>query len=412
MKDWELENPDSVGINLRQPKGDPMEIVDVVIIGGGVMGSSIAYHLLNDGFDGKVIVLERDPTYEHSSTALSVGGIRQQFGTTVNLDIARFSVPFYEKFDEIMEINGERPRVDFRQRGYLFLGRKEKWSVMKKLFEFQRSQGLEVRLLKPEEILEIIPHLNLEGVVGGMFGPRDGYLDPHGVLQGFMKKAKSLGVRYMADEAVKISVGSNKVRGVQTKKGEWIQSPVVVNAAGPWAREVGAMVGVDIPVDPVRRMVYECKPPEELNYELPLTIDTTGLYFRTETGGRILTGKSKEDEPIGFNFTYERDLFYDEIWPELAYRIPLLDRLRLQGGWAGLYEENPLDHNAILGEHPEVFGFYMAVGFSGHGLMQAPAVGKVLSEAIRLGRFETIDVTCLNIARFETGQLVIEEAVI
>jgi len=389
-----------------------MEIADVVIIGGAVMGSSIAYNLLNDGFNGRVLVLERDPTYEHSSTALSIGGIRQQFGTKVNIDIARYSVPFYEEFDELMEVEGERAHVDFRQRGYLFLGRKDKWSVMKRLHEFQTSQGMEVRLLKPHEILEIIPHINLEGVVGATFGPRDGYVDPHGVLSGFMRKAKSLKARYINDEAVEIVVKSNKIEGVKTKKGEWIQAPITVNAAGPFAREVGMMAGIDIPVDPLRRMVYECIPPKEFDYEVPLTIDTTGLYFRTETGGRILTGKSNEDEPIGANFTWERTFFYDEIWPQLAHRIPLLDRLRLQGGWAGLYAENRLDHNAILGEHPEVKGFYMAVGFRGHGLQQAPAVGKALSEAIRLGRYETIDVSCLGIDRFESGQLVIEEAVI
>ena len=389
-----------------------MEAADVVIIGGAVMGSSIAYSLLNDGFDGKVLVLERDPTYEHSSTALSLGGVRQQFGAKVNIDIARYSVPFYEKFDEIMEVEGERPHADFRQRGYLFLGRKEKWPVMKRLYEFQRSQGVEVRLLKPHEILEIIPHIKLEGVAGATFGPRDGYVDPHGVLSGFVKKARSMGARYMADEAVKIEVKSNQIEGVKTRKGEWIQSPIVVNAAGPFARDVGMMAGVDIPVDPVRRMVYECKPPKEFDYEVPLTINTSGLYFRSETGGKILTGKSTEDEPIAANFTWERALFYEEIWPELAHRIPLFDRLRLQGGWAGLYAENRLDHNAILGEHPEVKGFYMAVGFSGHGLQQAPAVGKALSEAIRLGRYETIDVSCLGMSRFETRQLVIEEAVI
>ena len=389
-----------------------MEIADVVIIGGAVMGSSIAYNLLNDGFDGKVLIVERDPTYEHSSTALSVGGIRQQFGTKVNIDIARYSVPFYEKFDELMEVEGERPHADFRPRGYLFLGKEEKWSVMKRLHEFQTSQGVDVRLLKPQEILDIIPHINLEGVVGATFGARDGYLDPHGVLSGFVKKARSMGARYTADEVVEIVVKSNRIGGVKTRKGEWIQNPLVVNAAGPFAREVGMMAGVDIPVDPLRRMVYECKPPKELDYEMPLTINTTGLYFRTETGGRILTGKSNEDEPIGVNFTWERALFYDEIWPELAHRIPLFDRLKLQGGWAGLYAENRLDHNAILGEHPELTGFYMAVGFSGHGLQQAPAVGKALSEAIRLGRYETIDVSCLGMARFETGELVIEEAVI
>ncbi|MCK5554480.1 MAG: FAD-binding oxidoreductase [Deltaproteobacteria bacterium] len=389
-----------------------MEVADVVIIGGAVMGSSIAYNLLNDGFDGKVLVVERDPTYEHSSTALSVGGIRQQFGTKVNIDIARYSMPFYEKFDELMEVEGERPHADFRQAGYLFLGREEKWPVMKRLHEFQISQGMDVRLLKPQEIQDIIPHINLEGVVGATFGPRDGYLDPHGVLSGFVKKAKSMGARYITDEVVEIVVKSDRIGGVRSRKGEWIRSPIVVNAAGPFAREMGMMAGIDIPVDPLRRMVYECKPPKEFDYEVPLTINTTGLYFRTETGGRILTGKSNEDEPIGVNFTWERTLFYDEIWPELAHRIPLFDRLRLQGGWAGLYAENRLDHNAILGEHPEVKGFYMAVGFSGHGLQQAPAVGKALSEAIRLGRYDTVDVRCLGMDRFKTGELVIEEAVI
>ena len=389
-----------------------MERADVVIIGGAVMGSSIAYNLLNDGFDGEVLVLERDPTYEHSSTALSVGGIRQQFGTKVNLDIARYSVPFYEKFDELMEVEGERPHADFRQAGYLFLGMEQKWPVMKRLHEFQISQGMDVRLLKPQEIQDIIPHINLEGVVGATFGPRDGYLDPHGVLSGFVKKAKSMGARYITDEVVEIVVKSDRIGGVRSRKGEWIRSPIVVNAAGPFAREMGMMAGIDIPVDPLRRMVYECKPPKEFDYEVPLTINTTGLYFRTETGGRILTGKSNEDEPIGVNFTWERTLFYDEIWPELAHRIPLFDRLRLQGGWAGLYAENRLDHNAILGEHPEVKGFYMAVGFSGHGLQQAPAVGKALSEAIRLGRYDTVDVRCLGMDRFKTGELVIEEAVI
>jgi glycine/D-amino acid oxidase-like deaminating enzyme len=221
-----------------------------------------------------------------------------------------------------------------------------------------------------------------------------------------------MGARYLTDEVVEIVVKPDGIGGVKTKKGEGIESPIVVNAAGPFAREVGMMAGIDIPVDPLRRMVYECKPPKEFDYEVPLTINTTGLYFRTETGGRILTGKSNEDEPIGGNFTWERTLFYDEIWPDLAHRIPLFDRLKLQGGWAGLYAENQLDHNAILGEHPEVKGFYMAVGFSGHGLQQAPAVGKALSEAIRLGRYETVDVSCLGMARLKTGNLVIEEAVI
>ena len=385
---------------------------DIIIVGGGVMGSSIAYNLANDGFNGRIAVFEKDPTYEFSSTTLSAGGIRLQFSTEVNIRLSQYGVNFYEKFDEVMAVNGEGAHAEFRQPGYLFLANEKNWPLIKNHYQFQKSLGVEVELLSVEETLKIIPHLDPKGLVGASFGPRDGYLDPHGTLQGYIKKAKSLGVNYVYDEVTAILKDGPQVTGVTTRKGEKYAGSAVVNAAGPWAAEVGRMAGVDLPVEPVRRMVFVFQPSEIFDYDLPLVIDVTGLYFRHETGKVIMTGKSILDEPPGFNFKVDHSFFNQTLWPILADRVAVFDRLKLIRGWAGLYEINRLDSNALLGEHPEIKGFYVAIGFSGHGFQQAPAVGKTMSELIRLGRYETIDVSPLNYERIIHGKLVIEEEVV
>lgn len=385
---------------------------DILIIGGGIMGSSIAYHLKKDGFEGTVAVFEKDSTYEFSSTTLSAGGVREQFSTEVNIRISQYSIDFYEKFDEAMAVNGEKAHAEFRQRGYLFLASETNWPLIEKNYHFQKRLGANVNLLSVEEALKIIPHLNPKGLVGASFGLKDGYLDPYGTLQGFIKKARNLGVRYVNDEITGILKDRSQVNGVTTRKGDKYTGAVIVNAAGPWAAEVGKMAGVDLPVDPVRRMVFVFQPSEIFNYDLPLVIDVTGLYFRHETGKVIMAGKSILDEPPGFNFKVDNAFFNQTMWPILADRIPVFDRLKLIKGWSGLYEINRLDSNALLGEYPGLKGFYMAIGFSGHGFQQAPAVGKAMSELIRLGRYETIDVSPLNYERVISGKLVIEEEVV
>jgi glycine/D-amino acid oxidase-like deaminating enzyme len=385
---------------------------DVVIIGGGIIGSSIAYHLANDGFNGRIAVFEKDPTYEFSSTTLSAGGVREQFSTEVNIRISQYSIEFYEKFDEVMAVNGEKAHADFRQRGYLFLGNEKNWPLIESHFQLQKSLGAKVELLSMEETLKKIPHLDPEGLVGASFGQRDGYLDPYGTLQGFIKKARSLGVHYVYDEITKILKEGSRVTGVVTLKGDSYSAGVIVNAAGPWAAEVGRMAGLNLPVDAVRRMVFVFQPSEIFDYDLPLVIDVSGLYFRHETGKVIMTGMSILDEPPGFNFKVDNSFFSQTMWPILADRIPVFDRLKLIKGWAGLDEINRLDSNALLGAHLELEGFYMAIGFSGHGFQQAPAVGKAISERIRLGRYETVDVSPLNYDRAFTGKLVIEEEVV
>jgi glycine/D-amino acid oxidase-like deaminating enzyme len=385
---------------------------DILIIGGGIMGSSIAYHLKKDGFEGTVAVFEKDSTYEFSSTTLSAGGVREQFSTEVNIRISQYSIDFYEKFDEAMAVNGEKAHAEFRQRGYLFLASETNWPLIEKNYHFQKRLGANVNLLSVEEALKIIPHLNPKGLVGASFGRKDGYLDPYGTLQGFIKKARNLGVRYVNDEITGILKDRSQVNGVTTRKGDKYTGAVIVNAAGPWAAEVGKMAGVDLPVDPVRRMVFVFQPSEIFNYDLPLVVDVTGLYFRHETGKVIMAGKSILDEPPGFNFKVDNAFFNQTMWPILADRIPVFDRLKLIKGWSGLYEINRLDSNALLGEYPGLKGFYMAIGFSGHGFQQAPAVGKAMSELIRLGRYETIDVSPLNYERVISGKLVIEEEVV
>jgi glycine/D-amino acid oxidase-like deaminating enzyme len=398
--------------NIVMAKQESAKILDVIIIGGGVMGSSIAYHLANDGFKGRIAVFEKDPTYEFSSTALSAGGIRRQFSTEVNVRMSQYSLSIFQKFGELLEVNGERPEIEFKPKGYLFLGSEKNWPLLVKHQRFQRSLGVETQLLDVKETLQIIPDLNTEGLVGSSYSPGDGYMDPYSVLQAYAKKSRHLGVQYISKEVVAILKEGNRISGVRTKDGEIYIAPYVVNATGPYAGEVGRMAGVEIPVVPVRRTVYVFQPPRLFEYDLPLVIDTSGLYFRHEAGRHILTGKSREEEPPGFNFTWDRDYFNEAIWPDIAFRIPLFNELKLIRGWAGLYEVNQWDSNAILGEHPEVRGFYMAVGFSGHGFQQSPAVGKALSELIRLGHYETVDVSPLGFERILKGEKVLEEEVV
>ncbi|MDI6809987.1 MAG: FAD-binding oxidoreductase [Candidatus Eisenbacteria bacterium] len=385
---------------------------DLLIIGGGVMGSSIAFHLANDGFKGRIAVFEKDPSYERASTLLSVGGIRRQFSTEVNVRLSQHSLAFYREFGERMEVGGDRPEIDFKPRGYLFLGSEKNWPILVKHQAFQKSLGVETRLLNIDETLQLIPDLNTDDLVGSSFSAGDGYMDPHGVLQGFVRKARDLGVTYLHQEVVEILRKGDRLEGVKTKDGTAFFSNSIVNAAGPYAGEVGKMAGIEIPVVPVRRMVYLLKPPRLFDYDLPLTIDTSSVYFLHETGKQILTGKSRKEEPSGFNYVWDRNYFQEAIWPSLAHRIPLFDKLKVVSGWAGLYEVNQWDSNGIIGEHPEVRGFYVAVGFSGHGFQQAPAVGKALSEWIRLRRYETVDVSPLGYERILEGRKVLEEEVI
>ncbi len=387
-------------------------MADVVIVGGGVMGSAVAYFLRQGGFGGKVLVLERDLAYRRASSALSVGGFRQQYGTAINIWLSRASLEFYERFADHLEVNGERPDITLTQRGYLFLADVAQWPVLQRWHRLQRDQGVEAALLTREEVQRVAPELNLDGIQGASFGRRDGTLDPSSALQGFAKKARALGVVYLEDDVIGLGVAHGQVTGVTAQRSGVIAAGIVVNAAGPWAGAVARLAGVDLPVVPVRRQVYVFHPAAPVSSDLPLVIDPSGVYFRPETGGHLLVGRSFEDDPHAFDFTWDRDRFFTGIWPLLGRRMPACEAGKLERGWAGLYEMNVLDQTAIIGQHPEVGGLFCITGFSGHGLQQAPASARGLAELIVTGRFQTLDLSALTPGRFATGALLREDAVV
>jgi glycine/D-amino acid oxidase-like deaminating enzyme len=384
---------------------------DVVIVGGGVMGSSIAYHLMRDGLNGTVAILEKDPTYEFATTPRSAGGARQQFSTEINIRIGSYGIGVFERFDEEMAVDGEPAHAEFRRRGYLFLGDERNWDALQRHHGLQRALGADVDLLSPREVQGIVPHLDVARLRGASWGKRAGYMDPYGVLQGYLRKARSLGAHYAQEQVVELLRRGDRMVGVRCASGHRIEGRAIVIAAGAWASEVAASAGILLPIDPVPRMAYCFDPWEKFDYDLPLVIDSEGLYFRHESGRQILTGRARPEEP-GFRFDWDRQYFLEDIWPRLACWVPSFERLKLIRGWAGLYAMCRLDQNALIGAYPGIEGLYVAGGFSGHGLQQAPAVGNGISELIRLGRYETMDLSPLGLDRIFNNRRVLEEGVV
>jgi FAD-dependent oxidoreductase domain-containing protein 1 len=394
-----------------------MSAADVVIVGGGVVGSSIGYHLRHDGFTGRIAVIERDDTYARSSSNLAMGGIRQQFGSTVNIRLAQYSIAFYKDFDRRMSVGGHTPRAWFRQRGYLFLVDEPSVAIFERRHAILHERGAHVRRLVVDEIRAMLPDLFVDDLVFGLIGTDDGYANPKEVLRGFRAGATAAGVEYMRDEVVEIRHADGRVTGVRLASGEAVDSPIVVNAAGPYAGRVAALAGLQQPVEPVRQHLFRCDLPKPWPYRWPMTIDPGGVHWRhddpVESGqpDRIILAKTKLDEPSGENFACDDERWLADFYPDLVRRVPAFRDVSGVYGWSGLYEMTP-DHNPMIGEHPELAGFFMANGFSGHGLMMAPATGKVVSELIRTGRADTVDVSDLSIERFRRGELFWDEAMI
>jgi glycine/D-amino acid oxidase-like deaminating enzyme len=367
-------------------------IYDVVIVGGGIMGSSTAYTLMRADNKLKVAVVEMDPTYTRASTALSLANTRIQFSLKQNIQISQYTFEFLESFAEVMAVGGDKPNIAYRREGNLFLVDESGRSAAKEALDLQKRLGCRVDWWPPEKIMRRYPLYDTSGLVGGTFGPQDGYFDAYAVLMGYKAKARTLGVEYLADEVIKITTAGGRITGVALNSGKILTSKFVINCAGAWAASVAQTAGVKLPVEPVKRQVFALDPAVKPEGPLPLTILPSGLYFRTETGGQILLGKSMDEDPIGFDFNWDDKRFTEILWPELAEFVPAFDTLKLTRGWAGLYALNTLDGNAILGEWPDLKGFFLANGFSGHGLQQAPAVGRYLSELI-LGIRPTLDLS-------------------
>ena len=372
---------------------------DIVIIGGGVVGVSIAYHLALKKA-GKIILLEKGQLGE-GSTSRCVGGIRTQFSTEINIQFSLESLKRFEKFEDEFGVNPEFKRI-----GYLFLATTEtEIRVFKENVKLQKKFGIPVEFLNSDEIERRWPYLRMDDILGGTFCSWDGYAGPSEVLSGFVNGAKRLGVKiYEGTEATGVSLEDGKVSGVGTK-GEEISTPIVVNAGGPFASLIGEMASVRIPVKPLRRQVFVTAPYHLTDQPIPLTIDFhRGWYFRPEVDGFLLSGPLDLEPSFNTNIDYEA---MAEASENAIYRVPALEKARIARGWAGLYEISP-DNHAILGKVPEVEGFILANGFSGHGFQHSPAVGKVIAELIVEGKATTIDTTPLSMERFKKGKLILE----
>jgi glycine/D-amino acid oxidase-like deaminating enzyme len=389
---------------------------DVIIVGGGVVGSSIAYHLLNDHFAGRVIVFERDSTYARASSNLAMGGIRQQFGAAPNIRMAQYSVGFYRSFDETMSRRRLQPRAHFCQRGYLFLVNEQLSAQYEQRYEHQLAFGANVRRLTVEEISQLVSGILLDDIRFGLFGPEDGYLDPKAVLWGFRELAEAAGAEYRTGEVSSILRNGTGVTGVEIDGREHLRSSIVVNAAGAYAAAVAASAGVDIPVVPVRQQLFRCAIPKGEQHRLPVILDPGGVHWRYEdpahpnAPAHIVVARTKWDEPPGDSVVPDFDRWWNELRPDLVRRMPRYANATLVDGWGGLYELTP-DHNPVLGEHPLLRGFFLANGFSGHGLMLAPAVGKLLASLIQYGRWE-FEADVFTNDRFSKGLLVHDNATV
>jgi sarcosine oxidase len=392
-----------------------MQTTDVLIAGGGVIGSAIAYFLAaNPGFSGDVTVIEPDPTYETASTPRSLGGIRQQFSNSENIDIGLFAHHFISNIGDYLSLDGAVPDVGFVEAGYLFLASETGQAVLTENQRAQSAAGAAIELLDCDQLIHRFPWISADGVAAAAVSlSGEGWVDPFSLLQAFRKKAQSLGVRFIADRVTGLQRAGHQITGVSLGNGNSFAAGTVINAAGAWAGALAAQAGIILPVEPRRRMVYvfDCRQP--LDPLPPLTIDPSGVYFRPE-GKSYLTGFSppENQDPPGGDLSVDHHWFEAVIWPVLAARVPAFEAIKPTTSWAGYYDYNRIDHNAILGRHPEVDNFIFANGFSGHGLQQSPAVGRAIAELIVHGAYQSLDLSRLDFARFADGRLVHEKNVV
>jgi sarcosine oxidase subunit beta len=381
---------------------------DVVIIGAGIVGSSIAFHLSEAGVKN-VLVIERETRQGLGSTGKSMGGVRAQFSTDVNIRMSVYSIPFFARFEEATgHPSGYKPR------GYLFMATND-WHMqyLRKNHARQKSQGLKnAELVSPDDIRKVLPQLRSDDIIGGSFCPTDGFVDPESVMNGFMARAIERGVQlWRGAEVTGIYTDHSTVSGVLTSNGG-VSTPVVVNAAGPWAVAIARMAGVDLPVEPLRRMLVLSEPFPGLPEGLPMMIDmSSGWHFRQEGLGILMAWAGSDQQP-GFRTDFD-PAFIEPVLTHAAARVPDFANLAVNPRrcWAGLYAMSP-DHHAILGPAPDLRGFYFANGFSGHGVMHSPATGRILADLIVHGQTHIIDAQDLNVQRFAEGRAIEETAIL
>jgi len=377
---------------------------DAVVVGGGVVGAAVAYNLLKQGM--KSVVLCEKTTFASGSTGRCGAGVREQWGSERNIRLAKAAIDIFEHLPEELDYDGD---IEFKQKGYLILAHTDKeWNQFQKNVELQRRLGVKSKLLTPEEAKEVVPALNIEGMLGATYNARDGHANPFHTTRAYLKAAERLGADInFFTEVTGIDVTCSKVSKVKTDKGD-ISTPVVVNAAGPWAAQIAAMVGIELPLYTQRHQILVTEPVGWLLDPMVMSF-SIGIYCQQTPHGSVVMGIGDPNEPKGYDIGHSWQ-FLKKISSIICRLLPVLKEVRVVRQWSGLYTVSP-DAHPILGKVPGIEGYYQAVGFSGHGFMLAPIVGKLLSEMIS-GKDPSIDISELDLGRFERGELMVEPSVV
>jgi glycine/D-amino acid oxidase-like deaminating enzyme len=398
-----------------EPKHDTY---DVVIIGGAIMGSSTAWWLTQMGFSGRVLVLERDPSYAQAATTLSFSCIRQQFSTELNIRISQFGAAFVQSLRDRMGGDDRVPELKIQNFGYLYLADTEDFAATLRANQrVQAAAGAGTRLLTPDQIKAEFPFMMVDDLVLGSLNTVDeGYFDGSTVFDWFRRKAREAGVDYVADEVagLDLSAAGDRVIGVRLASGRHVRCGTVVNASGTRGARVAAMAGIDLPIQPRKRFNWVIQAETPLDRPLPLTIDPTGVFVREVGGGTYMAGGHADVDPeVALDdFAMDQDLWMDKIWPAIATRIPAFEAVKVVSEWAGQYDYNTLDQNAVTGPHPTVTNFLFLNGFSGHGLQQSPAMGRATAEWITHGGYRSLDLSEFHYDRVAQGRAIVEGAII
>jgi len=377
---------------------------DIVIIGGAIVGSSVAYYLREEGFSGSIALIERDPQFAHAATTLSMASIRQQFSIPENIRLSQFTLKLFRRLKETFGTDAD---IGFREGGYLILAGEAGLPILRANHEAQVAQGADILLEDADQLAKRFSWLSTEGISAGAFGRTgEGWFDAHAMLTLFRKALRDKKIDFIAADVTGIERQGGRVTGVTLDNGEKLEAGIIVNAAGPNAGKVAALAGLTLPVEPRKRNVFVFEAREKYT-DMPLLVDPSGIYVRPE-GSVYLTGGAESEEGDGpadpRDFDVDWPLFEEVIWPVLATRIPAFEAIKATRAWAGHYDYNTLDQNAVIGPHPQVGNFLFANGFSGHGLQQAPAVGKALAELIVHGGYRTIDCSAFGYERVAEGR--------
>lgn len=390
-----------------------VESYDVVIAGGAAMGSSTAWRLAADaGFGGRVLVVEKDFTYQKAASSLSGSSIRQQFSTAVNIRVSLFGIEFLRNGPELLAVDGERPDIRVRENGYLYLATAAGAPVLAENYALQIAEGADIMLMDAAELKARFPFLETGDLAAASWGrSREGWFDGYILTQAYRRKARSLGVAYREAKVAGVERRGARVTQVTLDDGETIACGAFVNCAGvSGARALAQACGFDIPIESRKRSIFRFNCPTHLP-DMPLVIDHTGVWVRPEGDGYIAGGVPELD-PHCEDFEVDWPQFDELVWPSIATRIPAFEQLRPRGGWAGHYDMNTFDHNAIVGRMPGLDNGYLAAGFSGHGIQQSPAIGRGLAELIAHGRYTSLNLSDFAFERIAAGRKILEKNVI